>query len=58
MFCDLFWCIIWKNVHFVGIYLFSLHQLTATSNITIQQHSLYITYTQKTLKDEDLSGVG
>ena len=45
------------NVHFEGIYLFNLHQHTVTINITIQQHSRYITFTQKTLKDENISGV-
>ena len=40
MICGLFWCIIWNNVKFVVIYLFSLHQHTAPSNITSQQHSV------------------
>ena len=57
-FCDLFWCKIWKNAHFLVIYLFYLHQHTDTRNINIQPHSLYIASTQKTLKDGALSGVG
>ena len=49
MFCTLFWCRIRKNVHFEGLYIFPLHQHTATSNITILRHSRYITSTEQTL---------
>ena len=58
MFCVLFWCRIRKNVHFEGIYLFPMHQNTATSNSTIRRHCRYITSTHKTLRDGALSGVG
>ena len=58
MFCALFRCIIWNSVHFVGIYIFYLHQHTVPSNITIQLHSLCVTPTQQTLKYGALSGVG
>ena len=58
MFCALFWCIIRKNVYFEVIYLFPLHQHTATINSTIRQHSCYITYIQQTLKDRSISGFG
>ena len=47
-----------ENVHFEGIYLFPVHQHTATSNSTIRWHSCYFTSTQQTLKDGALSGVG
>ena len=50
MFCGLFWCRIRKNLHFEGIYIFTLHQHTATSNITIRQQSFYITSKKKALK--------
>ena len=57
MYFALFWCIIRKNVHFEGIYLFPLHQHTATSNSTIRQQSRYITSTQQALKDGALARV-
>ena len=43
MICALFWCIIWNKAHFVSIYLFSLHQHTTPSNISIWHHSIFIT---------------
>ena len=42
---------------FLGIYLFSLHQHTATSNIIIQQHSIYINSTQEHWKKELYRGL-
>ena len=54
-FCALFWCIIWKNVHFEVLYLFPLHKHTATSNITIRQHSRRVTSTEKKFNNGDLS---
>ena len=56
MICDLFRCRIWNNVNFVGIYLFSLHQHIAPSNITIRIHLLFISPKQRTLKDGALLG--
>ena len=47
-----------ENVHFEGIYLFSLNQHTAMSNITIWLHSRYITFTHQILKYRYISGVG
>ena len=55
MFCTLFWCRIWKNVHFEGSYLFTLNQHTGKSNITIRRHSFHITSTEQTLNNGDLS---
>ena len=55
MFCTLFWCRIRKYVHFEGIYLFPLHQHTATSNITIWRYSRHINSTDWTLNDGDLA---
>ena len=44
-----------ENVHLEGLYLFPLHQHTTTSNITIIRQSCYITYTEQTLNNGDLS---
>ena len=49
MICAVFWCIIWNNLYFVGIYLFSLDQHTALINRTIRQQSIYSTPTQYVL---------
>ena len=43
-----------KN-HFEALYPFSLHQHTATSNITIRQRSRHITCTGQTFNDGALS---
>ena len=53
----LFWCRIWNNVNFVGIYLFSLHHHTAPTNINIWRHSLSITPKRQKLKYVELSGI-
>ena len=42
MFCTLFWCIILNNVCFEGSCIFTLHQHTSISNITIWRHSCHI----------------
>ena len=47
-----------ENAYFEGVYIFPLHQHTATINSTIRQHSCYITSTQQTLKDGDLPRFG
>ena len=56
MFCALFWCRIRKKLFWMFISI-SLHQHTATSNITIQQQSLHITSTEQTFNDGDLSRI-
>ena len=53
--CTLFWCKIRKNVHFEGLYLFTLHQYTAMSNIKIWRYSHHIISTDQTLNDGALS---
>ena len=46
-----------KNIHFECLYLFPLHQHTATSNITILQYSRHITFIELTLNAGALSNL-
>ena len=55
MFYILFWFKICKNIHFKGLYLFSLHQHTVKSNMTIRQHSCHITSIEQRFNNGYLS---
>ena len=55
LFFTLFCCIVWKNVHFEGLYLFFLHQHTVTINSTIRKYFCHITSTEQTVNGGDLS---
>ena len=55
MCCTPFWYRIREDIHFEGLYLFTLHQHTLKSNSIIQQYSCHITSTKQTLNDGALS---